>query len=47
VVPPPRPSLIPEECIGSGLDRHATFLDVATRKTLWKPTDARIGDGQT
>jgi len=28
-------------------DRHATFLDVATRKTLWKPTDARIGDGQT
>jgi hypothetical protein len=28
-------------------DRHATFLDVATRETLWKPTDARIGDGQT
>ena len=51
VVPPPRPfatsrgmhRLWPRAV----LDRHATFLDVATRETLWKPTDARIGDRQT
>jgi GNAT superfamily N-acetyltransferase len=32
---------IPEERIGSGLrailERHATFLDMSTRETLWKP----------
>jgi GNAT superfamily N-acetyltransferase len=45
-------SPIPEERIGPGLrailDRHATFLDMATRETLWKPSDARaapVGDG--
>jgi hypothetical protein len=38
-------SPIPEERIGPGLrailDRHATFHDIATRETLWKPSDAR------
>jgi N-acetylglutamate synthase-like GNAT family acetyltransferase len=45
-------SPIPEERIGPGLrtilDRHATFHDMATRETLWKPSDAtasRIEDG--
>ncbi len=32
---------MPSDKIGSGLrailDRHATFLDVTTRETLWKP----------
>jgi N-acetylglutamate synthase-like GNAT family acetyltransferase len=34
-------SPLPKERIGPGLrailDRHATFLDMATRETLWKP----------
>jgi GNAT superfamily N-acetyltransferase len=34
-------SPIPEELVGPGLrtilDRHATFHDMATRETLWKP----------
>jgi N-acetylglutamate synthase-like GNAT family acetyltransferase len=38
---------IPEKRIGPGLrtvlDRHATFLDMATRETLWKPIDVRNG----
>jgi GNAT superfamily N-acetyltransferase len=37
-------SQIPETRIGPGLrailDRHATFHDMATRETLWKPTVA-------
>ena len=36
--------LIPSERIGPGLrailDRHATFHDMATRETLWKPISA-------
>jgi ribosomal protein S18 acetylase RimI-like enzyme len=41
-------SPIPEERIGPGLrailDRHATFHDMATRETLWKPIDAIAAD---
>jgi GNAT superfamily N-acetyltransferase len=39
-------SPIPEELIGPGLrailDRHATFLDMTTRDTLWKPAGAIV-----
>jgi GNAT superfamily N-acetyltransferase len=40
---------IPEERIGSGLrailERHATFHDMSTRETLWKPiANSSIGD---
>jgi N-acetylglutamate synthase-like GNAT family acetyltransferase len=39
-------SLIPEERIGPGLrailNRHATFLDMTTRETLWKPIGAAV-----